>query len=134
MSTKSHIGPPWFWVAVQALVILSEMDRSCPSSAMAQDIKTHAVFLRRVMAQLVRAEIVEAREGRDGGYRLARPAKQITLAEVFLATKMMNRDEDGFHCCRQVNQDVLALVKQDLEHSSMEVLGSYTIASLLQPS
>jgi Rrf2 family transcriptional regulator, repressor of oqxAB len=136
MSTKSPIGPAWFWVAVQALVVLSEAERACPSTTIAQDLNTHAVFLRRVMAQLVRAEIVEAREGRDGGYRLARPAGQITLADVFTATGTMNQseEEDCVRRSKRVDHDVLARVKQDLEYRYLEVLGHYTIESLIQRS
>src|SRR5258708_7865897 len=81
------VGPGWFAVAVQALVMLASSDRVCPSATIAGQVNSHAVFLRRVLAQLVRANIVEAREGRDGGYQLARPADQITLAEVFRAVK-----------------------------------------------
>jgi Rrf2 family protein len=76
----------WFRVAVQSLVLLAAHgDEPCSSAAMADDLDAHAVFLRRVLATLVRADLVAAREGRDGGYRLARPADQITLADVFCA-------------------------------------------------
>jgi Rrf2 family protein len=36
-----------------------------------------------VLRQLASAGLIEAREGRGGGYRLARPARRITLAEVY---------------------------------------------------
>ncbi|CAN5519381.1 hypothetical protein BH20CHL7_BH20CHL7_11130 [soil metagenome] len=39
-------------------------------------------FLPRVMRDLVDARLVEARTGRSGGYRLARPAAAITLLDV----------------------------------------------------
>jgi Rrf2 family protein len=39
-------------------------------------------FLPQVMQDLVRAGLVEARLGRGGGYRLARPAARIGLLEV----------------------------------------------------
>lgn len=39
--------------------------------------------MRRVVTRLVKAGLVEAREGRDGGDRLARPADRITLADVY---------------------------------------------------
>ena len=134
MSTKTPIGPAWFWVSVQALVFLATTGRACPSTTIAQDLKTHAVFLRRVMAQLVRAELVEAREGRDGGYRLARPSSEITLADVFLAIRSINQGEEEvcIRCSNQAAQNVMAQVKQDLEHANLEVLGRYTISSLIQ--
>lgn len=84
---SANTGPGWFAVAVQALAVLGHADGVCPSAMVAEQLRAHAVFLRRVFAQLVRAGLVEAREGRDGGYRLARPADQITLADIYRATK-----------------------------------------------
>ena len=44
-----------------------------------QDLPTD--YVRSAMSDLRRAGIVSTRRGRVGGYRLARPADQITLAE-----------------------------------------------------
>jgi len=44
--------------------------------------------MRRILARLARANIVEAREGRDGGYFLRKPPETITLAEVYRALEM----------------------------------------------
>ena len=42
-------------------------------------------FLENILLQLRHAGIVESRRGADGGYRLARPAADITLADVIRA-------------------------------------------------
>ena len=42
-------------------------------------------FLENILLQLRHAGIVESRRGADGGYRLARPAEEITLADVIRA-------------------------------------------------
>lgn len=42
-------------------------------------------FLQNILMELRHAEIVEAQRGRDGGFRLARPATQITVADVVRA-------------------------------------------------
>ena len=44
-------------------------------------------FLPRVMRDLGAAGLVEARTGRTGGYRLARPAAAITLLDVITAAE-----------------------------------------------
>lgn len=82
-------SPGAFAVAVQALIFLERGAEGgvCPSHELADQVRAHAVFLRRLLGPLVRAGIVEAREGREGGYRLGRPAEQITLADVFRAIK-----------------------------------------------
>jgi Rrf2 family protein len=44
-------------------------------------------FLPRVLRDLARAGLVEARTGRTGGYRLSRPAAAITLFDVIAAVE-----------------------------------------------
>ncbi|HEV2529975.1 MAG TPA: Rrf2 family transcriptional regulator [Thermomicrobiales bacterium] len=75
-----------FAMAAHALALLAQSDEGYPSVYIAGSVNTGAAFLRRVLSTLVKAGFIEAREGRDGGYRLARPADRITLAEVYRAT------------------------------------------------
>jgi Rrf2 family protein len=51
--------------------------------AQAQDIPL--AFLQNILMELRHAEIVEAQRGRDGGVRLARPANEITVADIVRA-------------------------------------------------
>jgi Rrf2 family transcriptional regulator, repressor of oqxAB len=131
-------GSGWFPVAVQALVFLSETDgasTTCrPSSAMAHDLQSHAVFLRRVLAQLGRANLIQAREGRDGGYRLARPAEQITLAEVYQAVNALDPTDHtaGASDVPTPVQSALDEIEAEAERQRLEVLGRFTLASVLQ--
>ncbi len=129
----SH-GPGWFPVAVQALVVLAETDGPCSSSTMAQDLKAHAVYLRRVLAQLVRANLIQAREGRDGGYRLARSAEYITLAEVYQAVSVADLAEHtaGTGGVNARVQTVLDEIEAEAEQRLLEILGHSTLASVLE--
>src|SRR5712692_689191 len=134
MSSGISHSPGWFPVAVQALVVIAETEGPCSSSMMAQDLKAHAVFVRRVLAQLVRANIVQAREGRDGGYRLTRSAEHITLAEVYQAVKVADPLEDTV-CSNGVNigvQAVLDEVGVAAEQHLLQILAHHTLASVLQ--
>ncbi len=72
-----------FAMALHALALLATGEEGAPSEYLAGSVNTHAVFLRRVLRQLAAAGLIEAREGRGGGYRLSRPAATITLAEVY---------------------------------------------------
>ena len=134
MSSGIPYSPGWFPVAVQALVVIAGTNGPCSSSTMAQDLKAHAVFVRRVLAQLVRANIVQAREGRDGGYRLARSAEHITLAEVYQAVKVADPLEDTA-CGSGVNARVQAMLDEvgaEAEQRLLEMLSQYTLASVLE--
>ncbi len=134
MSSGIPNSPGWFPVAVQALVVIAGSEGLCSSSTMAQGLHAHAVFVRRVLTQLVRANIVQAREGRDGGYRLARSAEHITLAEVYQAVKFADPAEVAA-CSRDVNAGVPAVLDEvgaEVEQRLLEVLGKYTLASVMQ--
>lgn len=52
-------------------------------------------FLPRVLRDLARAGLVEARTGRTGGYRLARPSGTITLFDVIAAVEP---EDDARRC------------------------------------
>jgi Rrf2 family protein len=51
----------------------------------AQDIPLK--FLLNILSELKRARIVRSQRGAEGGFQLARPARQITLAEVIRAVE-----------------------------------------------
>ncbi len=69
--------------AIRALVTLAASDGGpikAEALAAAQEIPLN--FLENILGDLRRAGIVATQRGQVGGYRLARPAKQITLADV----------------------------------------------------
>ena len=71
-----------FNLAVHALVCLSHSGRSLSSEALAENICTNPTRVRRVMAGLKKAGMVETREGLDGGYRLTADPATLTLRQV----------------------------------------------------
>ncbi len=74
-----------FALAVHALVLLARMPSPATSAVLAGSVNAHATCVRKVLAPLARAGLVEAFEGRDGGYRLTRSAAEISLDEIYLA-------------------------------------------------
>ena len=74
--------------AVRAAVELAASDGSPIAAdriAEAQDIPAN--FLENILLDLRRAGIVESRRGANGGYLLARPAKEIVVADVVRAVE-----------------------------------------------
>ena len=71
-----------FNLAVHALVCLSHSGRSLSSEALAENICTNPTRVRRVLAGLKKAGMVETREGLDGGYRLTADPAMLTLRQV----------------------------------------------------
>jgi len=79
-----------FTMALHALgMIALEGERSgrrpVTSETLARSINTNAVVVRRVLADLRRAGLVETRRGAGGGVVLARPARKISLRCVWEA-------------------------------------------------
>ena len=72
--------------AVRALVALAA-DGGGPiaGATLAQSQGLPAKFLEGILAELRRAGIVASQRGAEGGYRLARPASEISVADVIRA-------------------------------------------------
>ncbi len=81
-----------FATGVHVLVLLaSNSDSLQTSSDLAQELNTNPVVIRRVLSSLQQAELVYSQKGPAGGSRLARPAKSITLADVYSAVETNTR-------------------------------------------
>ncbi len=72
--------------AVRAAVELAIADGGpVKRERISQSQEIPIAFLQNILMELRHAEIVEAQRGRDGGFRLARPASEITIADVVRA-------------------------------------------------
>lgn len=120
--------------AVRAMLALAAPNddwRSVSRIAAAMSIPER--FLPRVMRDLVRADLVEARTGRTGGYRLARAARDITLLDVIDAIEPV---DDARRCVLRgipCGIDGRCAVHDSFEEARIahrERLGRSTLASL----
>ena len=145
MQPREHVqsgpvNPSWFVVALQILLLIerNERGKACSSGELAEQMHSHAVFLRRVFAYLVRAGIADAREGRDGGYLLARPAEQITLADVYRALQSTgNGQGTPFELPRGLTLETnlcaaFGEIGAEIEEGILKTLERYTLADLVQ--
>jgi Rrf2 family protein len=75
--------------AVRALVVLATRDPEGSRSVKADEIARVAAvpgkFLEAILVLLRREGLIESKRGADGGYRLARPAEEITVGDVVRA-------------------------------------------------
>jgi Rrf2 family protein len=77
-----------FATGVHFLALLSQSpDAFRTSNEIAESTMTHPVVVRRLMASLQEAGVVETQKGPGGGVRLARLPRQITLADVYRAVQ-----------------------------------------------
>ena len=71
-----------FGIAVHAMVFLHHKGDMVSSEVLAENICTNPARVRKVMAQLKRAGLVETHEGAVGGYRFAGSADTVTLCDI----------------------------------------------------
>lgn len=72
-----------------------------PLSSVAERQHLSLSYLEQIFLHLRRAGLVESARGRAGGYRLGRPAAEITIAEIMRAVEeetRMTRCADGPGC------------------------------------
>jgi Rrf2 family protein len=80
-------GNTRFAMALHALAALAWMGGARTSAELARSVNTNPVVLRRILARLVKAGVLEAQPGKRGGFRLARSPRAIDLATVYRAVE-----------------------------------------------
>lgn len=71
--------------AVRAMLELAVADETITREHISQAQDIPVAFLQNILMELRLAGYVEAQRGRDGGFRLAKPANEITIADVVRA-------------------------------------------------
>ena len=87
-------GVEWGVHCVTFLALLPP-DRTMPSAKLAEFHDVPPAYLAKALQALARHGIVESVAGRGGGYRLARPATDISLLDVVEA---LEGDDRTFRC------------------------------------
>lgn len=114
MSTSSR-----FVVAVHLLTALTIFeDQTVTSDNLAFSLNTNPTVVRSLLIRLTKAGLTKSQLGTGGGARLAKPASQITLLDVYLAME----DQDLFSCHRNgpsdvcvIGSNILPVLKQSLD-------------------
>ncbi|SEE57216.1 Rrf2 family transcriptional regulator [Jiangella alba] len=76
-------------VAAHALTFLARWDGEGwqPSAKIADSLESNPVLVRRILGMLQAKGLVAAAEGSGGGWRLSRPAAEITLLDAYTAVE-----------------------------------------------
>ena len=108
------------------------------SSQLAVGVGSVASLVRKLLAQLAKDGLVTGVAGRSGGVRLARPASQITLAEIYRSVMqggpLWSARKDIPHRCIVSTHmdDFFAKLTSDAETAMLVSLSSKTLASSLE--
>ena len=74
-----------FAISIHILTLLN-MEEGVSSEYIAGSININAVLVRKELSRLRKAGLIETKQGKNGGSRLACSPKKITLADVYRAT------------------------------------------------
>lgn len=106
---------------LRAVLYLAARKGTCSSRDIAQDMSIPRDYLIQLAQLLRNAGIIEARPGKNGGYRLAKDPSEITLLEVMEAL-----DEDAKDSTRERrDQRAKAAISSDVRRAYDRVLESY---------
>ena len=119
--------------AVRACVVLATSRGLVKSDTVAQRQQIPAHYLRTVLGALCRAGLVTSRRGPDGGYGLARPADQISVAEVVFAADQLEQGDPSGEAGPQGEAELpedLQVVWRAVHASALGVLADVTVGDL----
>jgi len=117
--------------AIRALYDLAfHAGQACQAKEIAERQKVPLKFLEQILQDLRRAKLVEARRGPHGGYALARPPAEITLAQVLRAVRGPLEDLLGIGAEGSV-EDIPSLVWGEVGSRIIEVLEKTTLADFI---
>lgn len=71
-----------FAIAVHALVFLNHKGSCQSSEKIAENVCTNPARIRKILAKLKKAQLVETKEGLEGGYLFCNDPSKVTLAQV----------------------------------------------------
>jgi len=124
--------------AMRAMLELAAAeDPPCKRDQIAQAQKIPVKFLETILGELKHAGIVSSQRGAEGGYWLARPADEITVADVMrvvegpLASIRESRPEDlAYEGAAESLRDVWVALRANMR----EVLEGVTLADVIGQS
>jgi Rrf2 family cysteine metabolism transcriptional repressor len=139
-STKAEYG-----VRIMAHLATHNGDSPVSLSAIADAEGLPLAYLEHLVQRLRRAELVESRRGAHGGYTLARPADEITMAEVVEALEgdiapieCITAQSDGtVVCVRESQLDRVCPTKvlwTRVQGSIVRTLQDITLSELVVPN
>ena len=104
-------GVEWGLHCAAVLAFVPE-GKGLPATKLAEYHGVPGAYLAKSLQSLSRAGIVEALPGRNGGYRLARPADEITVLDVVEA---LDGAEPAFRCTEIRRRAPFKIPKSDFQ-------------------
>ncbi len=120
-----------------ARLALNGNGRFVSLAAIARIESIPAGYLEKVLTKLEKSGFVRAKKGSSGGYRLARPARKITIGQVLChlenqATLVRCIDDRGRYSCPNKRQCVTKSLWQKVQAAVGKYLFSITLDDVVK--
>lgn len=99
------------------------------SESIAKKLDTNPAFIRKIMAKLSKAELIETRRGKSGGASLARLPKNISLRDIYTAINE-HKKSSAVECQSCSIQSALMKLSSHLEKAHLLILGRIKLSHL----
>lgn len=126
-----------FSIAIQICVFMDfKGKRRFSSQELAKSVDTNPVVIRRQLARLKSAALMQSQNGPNGGYYLTRDSDKITLWDLYMATRdgdFFNRPKPNPDCV--VGSNLKYLVEDTFYNAEMAMkpeLEAVTVRDLCQ--
>lgn len=124
-----------FQIAIHILTLLDKGRGELLSSEyMAGSMNINPVIVRKEISNLRKAGFIDSKEGKNGGYTLAKDAAKISLADVYRAlgsTEIIGRSRNTPNPDCPVGRDIQGYIEklnQQLDQELLNRLGTMTLA------
>ena len=116
------------------MTLLTKSNSVQSSEYLAGSINVNAVLVRKELSNLIRNNLVASKTGKNGGYKLLKPATQISLADIYKAVQQgailgqpRNRPNPACPIGKQINLHLYDLY-EEIDTALMQRLGSKNLA------
>lgn len=120
--------------ALRILAFMSkEPDRMYSASYLIDELKISDKYLRRIMTNLSKAEIIKSIQGREGGYMFNKSIENVYVSDIIDVTEGMSKHLGcilGFQNCSDENPCALHFIFQDIKNDFIDKVTRMSLSEL----
>ncbi len=129
-----------FSVSIQIMVTLAYNPEELTNSEyLANVLKTNPTFIRKLVSRLVEAELIDSFRGKNGGIKIAKSPKDISLKDIYIAsanekTLLATHKKPVARACvvSCAMDSIFCEVVQGIEESTQSYLAKKYLSDLLK--